>query len=68
MDRVGLKLEAKRIVSSHFPFFILLFLPVIIIQIGYAAAYTMNPLDPNEIMTEANQIAAGTARLGSNEL
>ncbi|KRK88846.1 DUF975 family protein [Lentilactobacillus sunkii] len=68
MDRVGLKLEAKRIINSHFPFFILLFLPAIIIQLGYSVAYSMNPLHETDMNHAFNQIIQGTARFGSNEM
>ncbi|GAD16497.1 DUF975 family protein [Lentilactobacillus otakiensis] len=68
MDRVGLKLEAKRIINSHFPFFILLFLPAIIIQLGYSVAYSMNPLHQSDIDLAMKQIVQGTARFGSNEM
>lgn len=68
MDRVGLKLEAKRIINSHFPFFIMLFLPAILIQLGYSVAYSMNPLQEIDMDHAFNQILAGTARFGSNEM
>ncbi|MGP3640768.1 DUF975 family protein [Lentilactobacillus hilgardii] len=34
MDRPQLKLEMRRMLNSHFPFFILLFLPVLVIEFG----------------------------------
>lgn len=68
MDRVGMKLEAKRIIGSHFPFFILLFLPAVIIQLGYSVAYSTNPLHEADTNQAFNQIIQGTAHFGSNEL
>lgn len=68
MDRVGMKLEAKRIIGSHFPFFILLFLPAVIIQLGYSVAYSTNPLHEVDTNQAFNQIIQGTAHFGSNEL
>lgn len=68
MDRVGLKLEAKRITGSHFPFFILLFLPAIVIQLGYSVAYSLNPLNQTDINRAIEQIVQGTAHFGSNEM
>lgn len=68
MDRVGLKLEAKRLINSHFPFFIVLFLPAVLIQLGYSVAYSMNPLHQADMNRAFNQIAQGTAHFGSNEV
>ncbi|GEP25344.1 MAG: DUF975 family protein [Lentilactobacillus diolivorans] len=39
MDRPALKLEAQRMLSSHFPFFLVLFLPVLLLDFASAAAY-----------------------------
>lgn len=38
MDRPQLKLEMRRMLSSHFPFFLLLFLPVLLLNYGSAIA------------------------------
>lgn len=68
MDRVGLKLESKRIISGHFGFFIMLFLPAILIQFGYSIAYSMSSVRDSDLDRAVNQILQGNVQFGNNEM
>ncbi|WP_040471124.1 DUF975 family protein [Lentilactobacillus kisonensis] len=59
MDRISLKLESKRLLSGHFPFFVLLFLPVIILQFGYSLASSMMDPQSPTFMRDYTQLLEG---------
>ncbi|GHP13066.1 membrane protein [Lentilactobacillus fungorum] len=59
MDRISLKLEARRLLASHFPFFVVLFLPVIILQFGYSLADATLDFQSASFLTTYHQLLQG---------
>lgn len=68
MDRISLKLESKRLLSSHFPFFVILFLPVIILQFGNSFASSMIDVQSKAFQNTYAMLLEGDMNAGTENL
>ncbi|MBU9789795.1 DUF975 family protein [Lentilactobacillus sp. TOM.63] len=68
MDRISLKLESKRLLSSHFPFFVILFLPVIILQFGNSFASSMIDIQSKAFQNSYAMLLEGDLNAGTENL